>query len=116
MPLEGFGSEMSVGAIVLVALKVARDYLKERGERKHAIKVVNGNRDPSDQRRNANPGKGGNASSTNLVLHVLEEHGEKLHKLTDDVTAIKINLAEVNTRCKLNHRRDHRDNPGSEGT
>lgn len=97
MPLEGFGSEVSLTAIVLLGLKVARDFLKERGEKKQAITVANTN--------GVNPKSG---TSTNLVLHVLKEHGEKLKEcgeqfrvLNKDVTDVKINLAEINTKLNM---------------
>lgn len=97
--LEGFGSEASLGAIILLGIKVLRDFVKERREREHAVKVVHSN-------GGNNPGKGG--SSTNLVLHVLDEHGKQLHKLdkgvielNKDLTDVKVNLAKVNTKLEI---------------
>ncbi len=106
MSLEGFGSEVSITAIVLLALKVARDFVKERREKRYAVKVANGNpgnRNPG----NGNPGihnpnnrnRGG--TSTDLVLHMLEEHGEKLHKLERDMTLVRVDLAKVETRLNM---------------
>ena len=99
--MEGFGSEVSLTAIVLLALKVARDFVKERRERRYAVKVVNGNpgnRNPSVHNPN-NRNRGG--TSTDLVLHMLEEHGEKLHNLEGDMTLVRVDLAKVKTRLNM---------------
>ena len=100
MPLEGFGSEASLTAIVLLGLKVARDYIKERRERKSAAKVVNGGNPGNPGRRN-NPRPSSGGTSTDLVLHELKSHGDQLRKLNDDMTDVKVNLAKVNTKLEI---------------
>lgn len=106
--MEGFGSEVSITAIVLLALKVARDFVKERRERQNAVKVANGNpgnRNPGNGNpgihnpNNRNLGRGG--TSTDLVLHMLEEHGEKLHNLEGNMTLVRVDLAKVKTRLNM---------------
>lgn len=94
MPLDGFGSEVSLTAIILLGFKVARDFIKERREHTRAVQVVNGN-----NRHNPGPKSGG--TSTDLVLHVLEEHGEQLHTLNKDMTNVKVNLAKINTKLEI---------------
>jgi hypothetical protein len=106
--MEGFGSEVTTGAIVLLLLNVARAYIKERRERRHAVKVINGSggghnsRNPSNRNPgNRNPGNGRGGTSTDLVLHLLEEHGEKLHKLDEDMTDVRVELAKIETRLNM---------------
>ena len=104
MALEGFGSELSIGAIIVLALKVLRDFVKERKEKQHAVKVINGG-------NRGNPGNHGLSrgdTSTNIVLHVLEEHGQKLdkldgdvHKLEEEMTNVRIELAGVRTKVNM---------------
>lgn len=101
--MEGFGSEVSIATVALLALKVARDFVKERREKQHAVKVING-----DNRGNPgnNLGKGG--SSTGIVLHMLKEHGEKLHKLDENfhkleegMMNVRVDLAKIETRLDM---------------
>lgn len=94
MALEGFGSELSLTAIVLLGLRVIRDIIKERREKKRAIQVVNGDHESH------NPGKK-NSTSTDLVLHLLEEHGEKLTKLEESARKSDVRLAVVETRLNM---------------
>ena len=96
--MEGFGSEVSVAAIVLLALKVVRDFTKERREKQHAVKVINGG--GNNPNRN-NPGNRRGGTSTDLVLHLLEEHGEKLHNLESSMTNVRVKLAKVETKLNM---------------
>lgn len=93
MALEGFGSELSLTAIILLGLRVIRDIIKERREKKRAIQVVNGDHESH------NPGK--NSTSTDLVLHLLEEHGEKLTKLEEGQRKSDVRLAVIETRLNM---------------
>lgn len=97
--MDGFGSEASLTAILLLGLKVLRDFLKERREKEYAVKVVHSN-------GSSNPGKG--TSSTNLVLYVLDEHGKQLQGLNENIvginrelTSVQVNLAKINTKLEI---------------
>lgn len=95
-------------AIALLFLKTVRDIIKERRDKRQVIEVVKSN--------GGNPGNPGNkGSSTNLVVHMLEENSEQLKTLkeensgqfkilNEDVTTLKIKVAEINTRCKTLHK------------
>lgn len=107
MPLEGFGSEVSLTAIVLLALKVARDYVKERRERQYAVKIINGNPGKSES-SNRNGKVNVSGTSTNIVLHVLDEQGghirkleKDISKLGEDMTTVRVDLAKVKTRLNM---------------
>ena len=105
--MEGFGSEVSTAAIVLLVLKVARDFIKERRGRRHAVQIINGgggghSRNPSNRNPgNRNPGNGRGGTSTDLVLHLLEEHGEKLHNLESSMMDVRVKLAKVETKLNM---------------
>ena len=101
--MEGFGSEVSITAIALLALKVLRDFVKERREKQHAVKVINGGGSNPNRNNpgNRNPGNSRSGTSTDLVLHLLEEHGEKLHNLESSMMDVRVKLAKVETKLNM---------------
>lgn len=86
--MEGFGSEVSILAIVMLALKVARDWQTKRRELK-AVEPIR-----------SNPISKGE-TSTNIILHELYKHGERLERITEDQVDMRVDIAVIKTKLKI---------------
>lgn len=88
--MQGFGSELSIAAVILALAKIFRDVYVEWKAKREVVRVVNSN---------SNPGKG--STSTNLTLHLLNDHSKQLVSLNSDMVEVKIDIAKINTKLEV---------------
>lgn len=93
--MDGLGTELGICSTLLILAKIGRDIYVEWSQKKKAVKVANGN--PGNPAPPANPG----GSSSNIVLHLLNEHGVKLRELGNEMTRVQVNLGKVNQKLDI---------------
>lgn len=103
MALEGFGSELSLTAILMIIVKALSDIYMKRREKQRVVEVVNSS--------GGNPAKGNpakDATSMDLILYKVKEnckkldtHSVELKELGKDMTAVKVNLGKINTKLDI---------------
>lgn len=89
--MDGLGTELGIGSGLLIIGKIVADIIREWRAKKQAVKVVEANGNAG------NPVKRSGTSS-NLTLHLLDEHGRKLEEHTQDFKSINKGLGRIDVR------------------
>ena len=103
--MDGFGSELSFAAVLMIIAKVAADIIVKWRERKQVVEVVNGNNRQNGE--GGNPVKSG-STSTNLMLYMLKQQEAKLEKLdggvtklNEEMTDVKVDIGKIKTKLEM---------------
>lgn len=97
--LDGVGSELGGSALVIVIAKIIHEIIRERKSRATAEKVVDGGgsgkENTQSRNRPLNPGRRNGNSSTDLMLHILQEHTKQIEQANREINEVKNDLSEV---------------------